>query len=76
MGEPYFVRVAVHTQSGSGTFSSWARVTTYEGESNTTVFFIAWLAWADVGTTVILLACFDSFATMYNAVCTVKAVPV
>ena len=32
------------------------------------------IAWADVGTTVIFSACFDSFVTMYNAVCTVKAV--
>ena len=32
VGQEYFVRVAVHTQSGSGTFSSWESVTTYEGE--------------------------------------------
>ena len=31
VGEEYFVRVAVRTQSGSGTFSSWQSVTTYEG---------------------------------------------
>ena len=31
VGQEYFVRVAVHTQSGSGTFSSWESVTTYEG---------------------------------------------
>ena len=30
-GQEYFVRVAVRTQSGSGTFSSWESVTTYEG---------------------------------------------
>ena len=30
------------------------------------------IAWADVSTTVIFSACFDSFVTMYNAVCTVK----
>ena len=36
VGQQYFVRVAVHTQSGSGTFSSWESVTTYEGESNCT----------------------------------------
>ena len=29
-------------------------------------------AWSDVGTTVIFSACFDSFVTMSNAVCTVK----
>ena len=31
VGLEYFVRVAVRTQSGSGTFSSWESVTTYEG---------------------------------------------
>ena len=31
VGQEYFVRVAVRTQSGSGTFSSWESVTTYEG---------------------------------------------
>ena len=31
VGQEYFVRVAVLTQSGSGTFSSWESVTTYEG---------------------------------------------
>ena len=31
VGQQYFVRVAVRTQSGSGTFSSWQSVTTYEG---------------------------------------------
>ena len=31
-GQEYFVRLAVRTQSGSGTFSSWESVTTYEGE--------------------------------------------
>ena len=34
VGQEYFVRLAVLTQSGSGTFSSWESVTTYEGESN------------------------------------------
>ena len=32
VGQEYFVRVAVRTQSGSGTFSSWESVTTYEGK--------------------------------------------
>ena len=36
VGEEYFVRVAVRTQSGRGTFSSRQSVTTYEGVSNTT----------------------------------------
>ena len=36
VGQKYFVRVAVRTQSGSGTFSSWESVTTYEGEGNVT----------------------------------------
>ena len=36
VGQEYFVRVAVRTQSGSGTFSSWESVTTYEGESSAT----------------------------------------
>jgi len=31
VGQEYSVRVAVRTQSGSGTFSSWESVTTYEG---------------------------------------------
>ena len=31
VGQEYFVRVAVRTQSGSGIFSSWESVTTYEG---------------------------------------------
>ena len=31
VGQEYFVRVAVHTQSGSGTFSSWESVTTCKG---------------------------------------------
>ena len=31
VGQEYFVRVAVRTQSGSGTFSSWESVTTCEG---------------------------------------------
>ena len=31
VGQEYFVRVAVRAQSGSGTFSSWESVTTYEG---------------------------------------------
>ena len=34
VGQEYFVRVAILTQSGSGTFSSWESVTTYEGESS------------------------------------------
>ena len=34
------------------------------------------IAWADVGTTVIFSACFKSFVTKYNTVCTLKAVPV
>ena len=34
VGQQYFVRLAVLTQSGSGTFSSWESVTTYEGESS------------------------------------------
>ena len=37
VGQQYFVRVPVHTQSGSGTFSSWQLVTTYGGVSNSTV---------------------------------------
>ena len=32
VGQEYFVRLAVHTRNGSGTFSSWESVTTYEGE--------------------------------------------
>ena len=39
VGQEYFVRLAVHTQSGSGTFSSWESVTTYEGVGNATVFY-------------------------------------
>ena len=35
VGQQYFVRVAVHTQSGSGTFSGWQSLNTYEGVSNT-----------------------------------------
>ena len=35
VGEEYFVRVAVRTQSGSGTFSGWQSVTTSEGVSVT-----------------------------------------
>ena len=31
VGQKYFVRVAVLTQSGSGTFSSWQSVTTCKG---------------------------------------------
>ena len=31
VGQEYFVRVAIRTQSGNGTFSSWESVTTYEG---------------------------------------------
>ena len=31
VGQEYFVRVAVRTQSGSGTFSSWESVTTCKG---------------------------------------------
>ena len=44
VGQQYFVRVAVHTQSGSGPFSSWESVTTYEGESNFTACDILSLA--------------------------------
>ena len=40
VGQEYFVRVAIRTPSGSGTFSSWESVTTYEGEGNATVFLI------------------------------------
>ena len=32
VGQLYFVRLAIRTQSGSGTFNSWESVTTYEGE--------------------------------------------
>ncbi len=39
VGQEYFVRVAVHTQSGSGTFSSWESVTTYERETVLHVIF-------------------------------------
>ena len=31
VGQEYFVRLAVRTQSGSGTFSSWESVTTCKG---------------------------------------------
>ena len=31
VGQEYFVRVAVRTQSGSGTYSSWQSVTTCKG---------------------------------------------
>ena len=31
VGQEYFVRVAIRTQSGSGTFSSWESVTTCKG---------------------------------------------
>ena len=40
VGQKYFVRVAVHTQSGSGTFSSWESVTTYEGERAMSLHYI------------------------------------
>ena len=40
VGQEYFVRVAILTQSGSGTFSSWESVTTYEGV-RTTVLCVA-----------------------------------
>ena len=40
LGQQYFVRVAVHTQSGSGTFSSWQSVTTYEGVRVTSLHVI------------------------------------
>ena len=36
VGQEYFVRLAIRTQSGIGTFSSWESVTTYEGEGNAT----------------------------------------
>ena len=39
VGEEYFVRLAIRSGSGSGTFSSWESVTTYEGENNATVLF-------------------------------------
>ena len=32
VGQQYFVRVAVHLESGSGDFSSWQSVNTYNGE--------------------------------------------
>ena len=38
VGQEYFVRVAVHTQSGSGDFSSWQSVTTYEGVRASVLF--------------------------------------
>ena len=44
VGQEYSVRVAVRTQSGSGTFSSWESVTTYEDEGNATVLLINGLA--------------------------------
>ena len=40
VGQEYFVRVAVRTQSGSGTFSSWESVTTYEGVRTVPLCFI------------------------------------
>ena len=43
VGQQYFVRLAVRTQSGSGTFSSWESVTTYEGERATVPHVI--LSW-------------------------------
>ena len=43
VGQQYFVRVAVRTQTGSGTFSSWESVTTYEGKNNGTACNI--LSW-------------------------------
>ena len=44
VGQEYFVRVAVRTQIGSGTFSSWESVTTYEGVRATVlhVIFCHW----------------------------------
>ena len=41
VGDEYFVRVAVRTQSGSGTFSSWQSVTTYEGVKVTPLHLIS-----------------------------------
>ena len=46
MGQEYFVRLAIHTQSGSSTFSSWESVTTYEGERATPLYVFN-IAWAD-----------------------------
>ena len=42
VGQEYFVRVAVRTQSGSGTFSSWESVTTYEGKDGTACNILSW----------------------------------
>ena len=39
VGQEYSVRVAVHAQSGSGTFGSWESVTTYEGVGATPLCF-------------------------------------
>ena len=47
VGQEYFVRLAIHAQSGSGTFSSWESVTTYEGERATPLYVFN-IAWADV----------------------------
>ena len=40
VGQEYFVRVAIRTQSGSGTFSSWESVTTYKGERALSLHYI------------------------------------
>ena len=45
VGQEYFVRVAVHTQSGSGDFSCWQSVTTYEGVRMTSLCYSNWLSW-------------------------------
>ena len=68
VGQEYFVRLAVHTQNGSGNFSSWESVTTYEGERAVPLCDL--IAWGYF----YFLSVFDSFVTMYNTVCTVKAV--
>ena len=43
VGQEYFVRVAVRTQSGSGTFTSWESVTTYEGKRAMSLHVILWI---------------------------------
>ena len=40
VGQEYFVRVAVRTQSGSGNFSSWESVSTYKGERAMSLHYI------------------------------------
>ena len=41
VGQEYFVRVAVRTQSGSGDFSSWQSVTNYECVRMTSLYLLS-----------------------------------